>query len=569
MVRDAAAPRLTIQTLGPLVVTAHDGRDCTPTGSKAKGILALLACAPGQQRSRDWVQDKLWSGRDTKQGRYSLRQALTAIRLAFGQYRGFLVTKGNMVALDLAAVEVLRGPAVADAADADRGTDESILFEGLDVNDPEFEDWLRDRREQYRTELEARKSGDLEVHRRRTFQISLASRPDHTKPGRLLLLAHAKNAPSATARERLLADGMIDTITKTLCELGTVNVVALDGPQPHAPGEAFSTSDFALTLRAEVAETPTGDTCRIALSCATSNRTLWTTNAETRNAAQSLDEPTLLRNLNEMVEEVFRNFQIKMPEGEEQRVATVLCQLGIQKFFLLGDANMLAADRLFAQAYELERRGIFLAWRAYIRTYMLVELIATDRKRVAEEALDFMYRALELEPRNSYVASLSAQVHLIVRQSYVAAFELAERSVQLNRANPIGWVCLGLAECNLGRTQAGYEHTLIARELAGASPFRFKINALACIAGSMAGDIERAIILGEAAHGLSPTFKPPLRFLTALYLLCDKRAESQAMVDKLRVTEPEFSYAMLRDKSYPVSSLHRSSLLDKLPRRQI
>ena len=130
-------------------------------------------------------------------------------------------------------------------------------------------------------------------------------------------------------------------------------------------------------------------------------------------------------------------------------------------------------------------------------------------------------------------------------------------------------MCLGVSECNLGKAEVGFEHTLIARELAGASPFRFHVNAAAGIAASIAGDIDSSILLGEAAHGLSPTFKPPLRFLTALYLLRDRHEDSQAMVEKLKITEPNFSYDLLRDRSYPASSLQRSKLLEKLPRRQV
>ena len=133
----------------------------------------------------------------------------------------------------------------------------------------------------------------------------------------------------------------------------------------------------------------------------------------------------------------------------------------------------------------------------------------------------------------------------------------------------MGWACLGIAECYFGRTKSGMEHTLLARELAGATPLRFQVSALACIAATMAGAIDDAIFLGEASHALAPTFKPPMRFLSALYLLRDQREESQKFVEKLRLTEPNFSYDLLRDRSYPATSLQRSRLLEKLPQRQI
>ena len=109
----------------------------------------------------------------------------------------------------------------------------------------------------------------------------------------------------------------------------------------------------------------------------------------------------------------------------------------------------------------------------------------------------------------------------------------------------------------------------MAREVAGATPFRFHVDALSCIAGSMAGDFERAIWCAEASHALSPRFAPPLRYLSALYLFCNKHDLSQRAVHKLQALEPDFSYEMLRDRSYPTAGLRRSKLLALVPSREI
>jgi hypothetical protein len=174
-----------------------------------------------------------------------------------------------------------------------------------------------------------------------------------------------------------------------------------------------------------------------------------------------------------------------------------------------------------------------------------------------------------IEPLNSYVASFSAHVHTIVRRSHVAACEMAQQSIQLNRGNALGWACLGIAECHLGRARAGFKHTLRARELAGASPFRFQIDGLSCIAGCVAGDLDQAIWCGGASHSLAPRFAPPLRHLAALYLSRGEQERSWEMVQKLQALEPDFSYEMLREKSYPSASLQRSGLLKLMPSRQI
>lgn len=537
-------PILTLRTVGLLTVTAADGSDRTPGSKKSKGLLALLAMAPGHRRTRAWLQDKLWSDRGPVQGAASLRQALSEIRKAFKGARDCLRSDRQVVWFEPASVAICHEPAASST------TDEVILFEGLDIADIEFENWLRDQRTRFQSEPTIVKA-------------NLPNEPASQKPKLQLVIARER-VPSSPTRERLSIESLTDIVAQSVKELGDVEVIEHRG---DACSELISRSPNTLVVNADVAEDPVGVTCRLVLRSSQGNRLLWTNHIDSRGATSILDDAVLLSDLNQFVEQIYRSFA--STAGEVRRHSSLLCWQGIQTLMRLKMEDLEAADRLFAEAFELEPRGVYLAWRAYLRTFRLVEFIPSDRQAVADEAVAFMRRSIELEPANSYVAGFSAQVHSIVRQSYVAAFEMAERSIKLNPANPIGWTCLGMAECNLGRTAAGFRHTLHARELSGPTPFRFFVDAFACIAASMAGDVENAILLGEASHGVSPAFKPPLRFLSALYLLKDQREQSEGFVDKLKVSEPNFSYELLRDKSYPVSSLHRSGLLDKLPKRQL
>ncbi len=551
---ERSVAELTIGVVGPLTVVGADGVDYVPRGRKAKGLLALLAMAPSHQRSRAWLQDKLWSDRGQEQGADSLRQTLAEVRRAFRGYKNCLKADRFNVALDTSRVAIDRG-----ADSRVESADETILFEDVDVPDPEFENWLREQRNHFKPT--GTKSGVQD---------------NGTPPGtvdlnpRLQLVISQGGHHDLGSRERIIADGLTDIIARSVSELSSVDIIDLRKAANGASSSQPLPQGNALQVHADIAADAAGVTCRFALTSTADNRLLWTTGVHSRTGALQINDPAILRDLNQLVEEVSRHFLASTgPQTQERRIASLLCQRGIQLLFRLQKDDIMIADRLFEQAFAIEGRGIYLAWRAYLRTFLLVEFIPDDRQTIAEEAIAFMRMALELEPNNSYVASFSAQVHSIVRQSYVAAFEFAERSVQLNPANPIGWACLGIAECNLGKGDAGFQHTLHARELAGSTPFRFFVNAFACIVGSMIGEIDKAILLGEASHGLSPTFKPPMRFLSVLYLLRDQHEQSQAMVDKLKLTEPNFSYDLLRDRSYPASSLHHSRLLDKLPQRQI
>ena len=106
-------------------------------------MLALLGTSSGLRRSRAWLQDKLWSDRDQEHGAASLRQALTGMRQSLGEDRGCIVTEQSWVALDPAQVSVLLEP---EPEDWDLTGEPPEFCEGLDIADPEFEDWLRDQR---------------------------------------------------------------------------------------------------------------------------------------------------------------------------------------------------------------------------------------------------------------------------------------------------------------------------------------------------------------------------------------------------------------------------------------
>jgi hypothetical protein len=131
---------LTLDLAGPICLRDRDGADLTPRARKAQGLLALIATSPNLRRSRTWLQDKLWSDREPEQGAASLRQCLTGIRSGLGKHVGCLKAEAGWVALDRDRVRVR-----TDLVRPDLGGEVEFL-EGIDIRDPEFENWLRDQR---------------------------------------------------------------------------------------------------------------------------------------------------------------------------------------------------------------------------------------------------------------------------------------------------------------------------------------------------------------------------------------------------------------------------------------
>ena len=108
--------------------------------------------------SRDKLANLLWSDRDDKQARGSLRQTLTVLRKALEPTcPSPLIIEHGEVSLDSNAIEV---DALAFAELCDRGGAADLeaaaklyqgdLLDGFALRDPVFEEWLETARREYR-----------------------------------------------------------------------------------------------------------------------------------------------------------------------------------------------------------------------------------------------------------------------------------------------------------------------------------------------------------------------------------------------------------------------------------
>jgi adenylate cyclase len=111
------------------------GNEIPIKSKKARALLAYLALPPGKERSREEVMALLWSERGDEQARSSLRQALSGLRKELGEIAdGTFKVTDEWLALDPELV------VVEPASPSDE------LLAGLHINDPAFDEWLRDER---------------------------------------------------------------------------------------------------------------------------------------------------------------------------------------------------------------------------------------------------------------------------------------------------------------------------------------------------------------------------------------------------------------------------------------
>lgn len=551
----APAPKIDIRVLGPLRVIRPNGEDCTPACKKTRALLGLLALAPDKRRARGWLQDRLWGTRGREQAAASLRQGLAEIRKCFGDDRASLVADSTLVGLDPERVAVDLD-ALGDEALRNLPVDVELL-EGLDIGYEDFSDWLGEQRQLF-VARRGLTGGDA------IMPVAALSRPAMPVGNTLVL---TRSGERRMGRISDSVDGLVDNISKTVLENGVARIIDARLDEGGAQGTlGLSPPASVLQLRSQIVGERDDAQVRLVLVSLPGHELVWTKliDLPTR-ATGGMPDIARARQVNEAAEVCIDHLARAMPAAPTRYQAAALSQEAVRLMFRLGADNFARADELFSTAFDMDRRGLYLAWRAYLRTFVLAEVPGACRKSLDEEAFGLLRRALECEPNNSYVLALGAHVHSMLRRSYVSAFEMAERSIQINPSNPIGWACLGIAKCYLGKSEEGFQNTVAARQIAGYAPCRYQMDALSCIAGTMAGHFDQAIHFGEASHHLAPTFAAPMRYLTALYFHQGAEERAELMSEELRSLEPDFSYRKLRDRDYPAAGLRRTPILASLP----
>ncbi len=134
-----------LELLGSFRLLGPDGRRVEISSKKGQALIAMLALAGGGERTRSWLQDRLWGSRQAAQAQASLRNELSSLRTVL------LGPNGSLLGSDHARVWIELDDLKVDA----RAINEIAgpcgeLLEGLDIpGEDGFEDWLREERARF------------------------------------------------------------------------------------------------------------------------------------------------------------------------------------------------------------------------------------------------------------------------------------------------------------------------------------------------------------------------------------------------------------------------------------
>jgi tetratricopeptide (TPR) repeat protein len=512
--------RLRLKLMGRLCLLDPAGAEIAIPSAKAKGLLALLGTAPTLRRPRAFVQDKLWSDSPPEKGAANLRQMLTVLRRSLDRWQGALLAEPGWLGLDPRLVEVALDPAPGDWGPGDEAP---AFAEGLDIADPEFEDWLRDQRFAAEDRL-ARLPRNASLH--------LSRRP-------AVLLA-----PVVASEPALLP----------LAELALGEIAA----EVHGHG-------FAVLVREEGgAAAPVLRLCVRAagLPGATLIHAMWhdaRTGLLVASARRMLGGPDGAAALEELVAEaaVIGLMALLDHDPAETGEAGLRAARGIP---VISDGAAAArADALLATGAD--RLGA-LAWayRAQLRVVASLERFTDTFAAPRDEALALIRQARELDPASPVVKAMAADVALHLEKSPAKALALSSEARRQAPFNPVARASFALALASSGQERHAHDEAVRALRLASSDARVASWQVFCAVTALRCGRLDEAEHYAALAHDSAPAFRPPIRFLAALRYRRGDEAGTAAALRTLKEAEPDFDPLMLADPEYPAASLRFAGL---------
>lgn len=504
----------------------------TPKSAKAQALLAMLLSSDNLDRGRLWLQDKLWSDRAQEQGSASLRQALTDIRRSFGPHADILKADRKTISIDSARVTVL-----------ERAKDEDAEFlEGLDVKDPEFNIWLSAQRAQH-APVSALSSGPHLL-----FRVPVT--------GSILFLNETNKPDACQITEKLFIDG----VAKTLNEELDIEIFRRP-PAITRPGmilvsvQAFHASDRSIGLRVSMEDIDSG-------------RVLWSeTNVSPSNGAPNTGDIAMLSLGNRLAAHLKTAvLDGRLTDGTDPD-ASALAALAIHKMFSMRHDDLMDAEAMLIQAYDIQRRGVFKSWLAQLYSIQFVERVRPieDLRDKSEASCAY---ALELDPQNSNVLASVADASLVIGRNFARSAQLAKMSVAANPSNPRAWWTQASTNLYFGNAQTAHTSAINAQRLATGTRLQFWTDIQRGLAAIVNGKTIEGIQLLESSSALAPDFHPPLRYLTALYSAAGLTTQAMDCANRLSALEPDFTFERLaNDPDYPVSLMRQHGMLDTVELR--
>lgn len=536
-----------ISTRGRFFVEGAGGADLTPSRRKDRGLIALLAMAPQRRRSRAWLQGLLWSDRAPDQAAGSLRRTLCDLRRTLGEASCILASDRFEVWLTDAAR--------IDQCDKLAGLAE--LLEAIEVPDPAFEDWLRDLRATDRATGETQASHPSQA-RPGASGAGFARSPIEGGPRRSDVVVICRSRGGHDRDADFFADCLIGALSERMEAEGAV---AIQFDDETAPDRAVPQDTLLRIELSSLVEHGHWNAHMRALADR-NRRFLWSGRLrlplDARRITSGSELPAFVST---SLSQILARYRASRPADPPPYLT--MPRAAVRLFD--GDrASLEAAERQLAGLPNGDWTPIALAWRAFARLTRVIEFGETHPD-VVGEALELAETALRARSDNPLVAALAARVMLKLAGDVDRAHHLAQAAVRTGDQNPYSFNAAAQVHLIRGEWQAAYAAARRGRLMAEGLPHAHCWDMQVSLTALGIGDLTLSLKAARLVHARAPSYRPALRYLTAVSLLTGDAEGAKRHAGNLRLREPSFDLAHLARPDYPVQTLRATGYASALP----
>ena len=527
--------KLKIFLLGAMRVIDADGRDVTPRSATAQGLLAILAVSAGQPWNRSALQDLLWSDRGHGHGRDSLKKALRDLRKILNAAGGeVLRLDAGRVWLDMSRVSVdVFEPSERGAASM---LSSKEFLSGIDVRDPQFEEWLRETRSAFERHGADRIAQDYWHMTRRRVHIALLP-------------------PKCQSRDAVVqarAEMLLNRVLLTLKHYDVYKVHDLRSRE----GADFRGGDFTIgcgALSADDSEIVLSLICRRTVD----GEVVW---GGTYGIPRGPGDADLHSGLvSEIVESLNDSLFRRSDGGDSDRhVAARFAMDGIDRIFSLSKADLKRSAASLRRAVELDPRSTYYAWYAFLATFRLEDTKGKDLPELVEHGVALARRAMEIDPLNPLTRSILTHVYSFLLRDFGQAELLIAPLDRSTPELPMFHQSRALLNFYTGRLDQAEFHAGRARVLGGMSPNAYAFATTQAMVALAKGQADASIRFGREAlclqAGRERVFEPTLRYLAAAYACSGDRPAALKTLADIKAQSPDFSIESMRAAEFPIPS---------------
>jgi len=527
-----------ISLYGGVFVFGVDGENLTPKSAKGRALIALLATHDQKQRSRAWLQSKLWSDRAPEQASASLRREVANLRQILSDYQHVLKSSRYDISLH---------PELVNVRQYDGPSPEEAFLEGLDIKDDEFDIWLRDAKSDLCLDPTIKGSARDDIFGSRRHVAEFVASPS--------ICFVPQSGDDTTTR--IVEEMYVDIVNKSISELFDIHVVP-----PHRR-QSLNQNSFEIQIR--VSEFQNGSFTITNRILSQNGALLWSENCRIENVTGPIAYcAQAIAQSHQLFDKLTKLLSGQEPENIDTISAAEIATLAMNKTLSFGPGEMAKARSLWDIAIDRDPRGSYYAWRAQLSAIAHVERLEGDVTSNREISRIYCEKAMAMDPMNSYVLALNATSNLIFDNNIVGSLELAKLALKRNPANPVAWWAFCNAQLYNQQYEPAYRTAITAQSLAAGTRLQFWCDFQRSVTAAVTRRNDEAIKFGESSALLAPGYKPPLRYLIALYVersdIANARRSANTLANFEGVLSPE---QLIEDENYPVSLMRRTGLIKK------